>query len=67
MPYKGLRNTMISGTPIIIFAPDVTAVVKYAKQYEWAKVITQDNISEISNAFVGIEYLMNFMELSEKS
>ncbi len=49
MPTKA-PEYMISGTPIIIFAPIVTAVVKYAKEYEWAKVITENNIREISLA-----------------
>ncbi len=62
MPTKA-PEYMISGTPIIIFAPDVTAVVKYAKQYEWAKVITQDNISEISNA---LKHLIKDKELRQQ-
>ena len=39
MPTKA-PEYMISGTPIIIFAPKVTALVKYANKYEWAIVIT---------------------------
>ena len=49
MPTKA-PEYMVSGTPIIIFAPEVTAIVKYAKKYNWAKVITENNISEISGS-----------------
>ena len=48
MPTKA-PEYMASGTPIIIFAPEVTAIVKYAKEYNWAKVITKNNINEIAN------------------
>lgn len=47
MPTKA-PEYMVSGTPIIIFAPAVTAVVKYANKYGWAKVITKNNIGNIS-------------------
>ena len=47
MPTKA-SEYMVSGTPIIIFAPEVTAVVKYAKEYNWAKVITENTINKIS-------------------
>ena len=49
MPTKA-PEYMISGTPIIIFAPKVTALVKYANKYEWAIVITDNNLIEISSA-----------------
>lgn len=54
---------MISGTPIIIFAPEVTAIVKYAKKYELAKVITENNISVISEA---IKQLIEKKELRQQ-
>lgn len=62
MPTKA-PEFMISGTPIIIFAPEVTATVKYAKKYEWAKVITENNISEISGA---IKQLIENKELRQQ-
>ena|ERR1035437_3348425 len=62
MPTK-VPEYMITGTPIILFAPEVTAVVKYAKKYEWAKVITQNDINEVSNA---IKQLITNKELREK-
>ena len=46
MPTKA-PEYMVSGTPIIIFAPEVTAIVKYAKKYNWAKVITVNNIADV--------------------
>ena len=49
MPTKA-PEYMVSGTPVIVFAPEVTAVVKHAKEYNWAKVITENNISEIAEA-----------------
>jgi glycosyltransferase involved in cell wall biosynthesis len=49
MPTKA-SEYMISGTPIIIFAPEVTAIVKYAKEYGWAKVVTENQIEDLSKA-----------------
>jgi glycosyltransferase involved in cell wall biosynthesis len=49
MPTKA-PEYMVSGTPIIIFAPEVTAIVKYAKEYEWAEVITENKISVIKES-----------------
>ena len=62
MPTKA-PEYMVSGTPIIILAPEVTAIVKYARKYEWAKVITENNISEISGA---IKQLIENKELRQK-
>lgn len=44
MPTKA-SEYMASGTPIIMFAPEVTALVQYAKKGGWAKVITENNSS----------------------
>jgi len=49
MPTK-LPEYMISGTPILIFAPEITAIVKYAQKFKWAKVVTEKKSSELSNA-----------------
>ena len=46
MPTK-VPEYMMTGTPIIIFAPKITAIVKYAKENAWAKVITENNIEDI--------------------
>lgn len=49
MPTK-VPEYMISGTPIIILAPEATALVKYAKTHNWAHVISRGDINEISLA-----------------
>ena len=46
MPTKA-SEFMISGTPIIIFAPEETAIVKYARNYHWAKIITENNSEKL--------------------
>jgi len=74
MPTKA-PEYMVSGTPIIIFAPEVTAIVKYAKKYEWAKVITENSISEISetirqlieNKVLRQQIAHNAMKIAEKN
>ena len=62
MPTKA-PEFMITGTPIIIFAPESTAVVKYAKKYNWAKVITKNNIREVT---VAIKELIENKELRQQ-
>ena len=54
MPTKA-PEYMISGSPIIVFAPAETAIAKYAKKYNWAKVITEDNPLDVSE---GIKQLI---------
>jgi glycosyltransferase involved in cell wall biosynthesis len=46
MPTKA-SEYMISGTPILIFAPSETAIVDYAKKYHWAKVTTDDSMETL--------------------
>ncbi len=46
MPTKA-PEYMASGTPIIIFAPEDTAIVKYAKRFNWAKVVQENSIDEL--------------------
>jgi len=62
MPTKA-PEFMITGTPIIIFAPENTAVVKYAKKYNWAKVITKNNIHAVTTA---IKELINNKEIRQQ-
>ena len=62
MPTKA-PEYMVSGTPIIIFAPEVTAIVKYAKKYDWAEVITENNLNEISSV---IKQLIEKKELRQQ-
>jgi glycosyltransferase involved in cell wall biosynthesis len=62
MPTKA-SEYMASGTPIILFAPKDTAVVKYAEAYEWAKVVTQNDPAELSKV---IENLVFDQQIREK-
>lgn len=59
MPTKA-PEYMISGTPIIIFAPEETAIAIYAKKNNWAKVITKNNLNEVSD---GIKQLIQLEDL----
>ena len=47
MPTKA-PEYMASGTPILIFAPEDTALVKYAQKYNWAAVVTENNVAVLS-------------------
>lgn len=49
MPTKA-SEFMISGTPVIIFAPEETAIVKYARQYNWAEIITENKTEIIAKS-----------------
>lgn len=46
MPTK-VPEYMMSGTPILIFAPEMTALVKYAKKSEWAKIVSKNDIPNL--------------------
>jgi glycosyltransferase involved in cell wall biosynthesis len=59
MPTKA-PEYMVSGSPIIIFAPEETTIVKYAEKYEWAKVIKEKSIEGIAAA---IKQLIESKEL----
>ncbi|MBM1105815.1 glycosyltransferase [Aurantibacter crassamenti] len=48
MPTKA-SEYMASGTPIIIFAPEDTALVQYAKKKSWAAVVTNNDCDELAN------------------
>ena len=39
---------MISGTPMIIFAPEETAIVQYAVKYEIGFVISENRVTDIA-------------------
>ncbi|MEI9958272.1 MAG: glycosyltransferase [Ferruginibacter sp.] len=49
MPTKA-PEYMVSGTPIIVFGPGETALVKDAMRNNWAKVVTENNIDFLANA-----------------
>jgi glycosyltransferase involved in cell wall biosynthesis len=54
MPTKA-PEFMVSGTPIIIFAPEETAIVTYAEKYNWAKVVSKNNVNDLAE---GIKFLI---------
>lgn len=54
MPTKA-PEFMVSGTPIIIFAPEETAIVTYAQKYNWAKVVSKHNVNDLAD---GIKFLI---------
>lgn len=74
MPTKA-PEFMISGTPIILFAPRETAIVKYAEEYNWAKVITETNINGLSEAIKQLienkdlrhQIALNAIKIAEKN
>ncbi len=53
MPTKA-PEYMMSGTPIILFAPEETAVVKYCQMYDCAKIITENNNDIISRKIIEV-------------
>jgi glycosyltransferase involved in cell wall biosynthesis len=74
MPTKA-PEFMITGTPIILFAPEVTAVVKYAKKYNWAEVITKNDINVVVKSIKQLiekkelrqQYALNAIKIAEKN
>lgn len=54
MPTK-FSEYMISGTPVLIFAPKETAVVKYAQRFSCAKIVTKNTSAAVA---VGIKSLI---------
>ena len=49
MPTKA-PEYMMSGTPIIIYAPEVTAIVKDAENNKWAKIVTENSVDKLAAA-----------------
>lgn len=48
MPTKATEY-MISGTPIIVFAPESTAIVQYARKHKCARIVNQNDVNELKN------------------
>jgi len=55
MPTKA-PEYMASGTPIIIFSPEDTALVQYAKEYGWASMVTDSKVSSLSETISSLLY-----------
>lgn len=51
MPTK-VSEYMISGTPILIFAPKDTALTEYALKYNWGYVVYNNEVSDIEHAIL---------------
>lgn len=51
MPTKA-SEYMISGTPVLVFAPEDTALVSYALDHHWAKVVTKNQVRELRSALL---------------
>lgn len=49
MPTKA-PEYMVSGIPILIFAPVNTALVRFAKMHDVAMIVTENNLTDLSNA-----------------
>lgn len=62
MPTKA-SEFMVSGTPILLFAPEGTAVVDYARAYGWAAVFTQNEVQELAG---GIKELILDQEMRQQ-
>jgi glycosyltransferase involved in cell wall biosynthesis len=53
MPTKA-PEYMASGTPIIIFAPEDTALVQYAQRFHWAIIVTENNVDILVDKLVSL-------------
>jgi glycosyltransferase involved in cell wall biosynthesis len=62
MPTKA-PEYMASGTPIIVFAPEETAIVRNARKYNWARIITENSIKAVS---IGIKEMIESRELRQQ-
>ena len=60
---------IISGVPVILFAPEEIAMVKSANKYGWAYTITNDNLEDVKNSLIKIienkELQTNIIEKAE--
>lgn len=62
MPTK-TSEYMISGVPILVYAPSETALYKYAYESNWAYCVTKQSIEQITNA---LKELYDNFELRRK-
>jgi len=49
MPTKA-SEYMACGSPILVFAPEVTAIVKDAREFGWAKIVTENSVEQLASA-----------------
>lgn len=62
MPTKA-PEYMVCGAPILVFAPEVTATAKYAMEFGWAKVVTENSSEVLANAIKSL--ILNIDERKE--
>ena len=62
MPTKA-PEYMVTGTPVFVFAPEETAIVINARKYDWAQIITENNIDTVSES---IKQMIQNKELRQK-
>jgi hypothetical protein len=43
---------MVSGTPVLIYAPSELAVTEYARREKWAEVVTESNKAKLTQALI---------------
>lgn len=69
MPTKA-SEYMASGSPIIIYAPEETALVQYAKKNSWASIITEQDTTALTAALKKLildkAYRENFAATAKK-
>lgn len=53
MPTK-VSEFMITGVPILVYAPENTALTEYAKEYDWALVVSKNNKDELKKAIIDL-------------
>lgn len=61
MPTK-VPEFLVSGTPVLVFAPKTTALYKYANTLKWGYTISENSIEYLTD---GIRKLYNDIELRE--
>jgi glycosyltransferase involved in cell wall biosynthesis len=53
MPTK-VTEFMITGVPILIYAPEDTAMVQYAKVNDWALIVSKKDKNELKRAIIDL-------------
>lgn len=65
MPTKA-PEYMASGSPVIVFAPEDTALVKYAQKFNCAEIVTTDDVEVLKDTIKGLVLDRNKRETLSK-